>query len=135
MTYSPRYFEVPTVTGESGNLSFLNGLEHVPFAIARTYFLWGIPRGVNRGGHAHRKLEQALIAVHGSLKVRVTVGGREEDYLLENATHGLLLGPLTWRTLTGFSQDTVLLVLASEPYDESDYIRNFDDFMRAEQAL
>lgn len=126
---------VPTITDPRGNLGFLNELEHVPFSIARAYFLWGVPKAASRGGHAHRTLQQFLIAVNGSLDIVLRDGVAERRVRLETPTEGLLIGPFIWRELENFSSDTSLLVLASAPYDESDYMRDFDEFLRATQAL
>lgn len=121
---------VPTITDARGNLSFLNELDQVPFAIARAYFLWAVPEGAHRGGHAHKHLQQFLIAINGALDVVLSDGVAERRVRLDTPTAGLLIGSLVWRELENFSPGTVLLVLASAPYDEWDYIRDFEEFKR-----
>lgn len=126
--------KVPTVNDARGNLSFLNELDHVPFAIGRVYFLWGVPDDSVRGGHAHKNLQQFLIAASGALDVVLRDGVTEQTVRLDKPTEGLLIGSMVWRELENFSPNTVLLVIASAPYDESDYLRDFDDFVSATLA-
>lgn len=126
---------VPTITDPRGNLGFLNELEHVPFSIARAYFLWGVPKGASRGGHAHRNLQQFLMVVSGCLDVVLRDAVAERRIRLDNPTTGLLVNSMVWRELENFSSNTVLLVLASAPFSESDYIRDFDTFKSAAKTL
>lgn len=126
---------VPTITDPRGNLGFLNELEHVPFSIARAYFLWGVPKGASRGGHAHRNLQQFLMVVNGCLDVVLRDEVAERRICLDNPTTGLLINSMVWRELENFSPNTVLLVLASAPFSESDYIRDFDTFKSAAKTL
>lgn len=107
-----------------------NGID-IPFDIKRMYYLYDTKQGVVRGQHSHRKLEQVLVCVTGSCVVHLDDGNEQMDVLLNNPVKGLYIGPNTWREIYDFSEGAVLLVLASEFYDESDYIRNYDDFLES----
>lgn len=102
----------------------------VPFDIKRVYYIYHTEHGVSRGYHAHRNLKQVAICVAGKCRIVLDDGENREDVWLEAPTKGLLIEDMTWREMHDFSEDCVLLVLASEHYDESDYIRNYDDFLR-----
>ena len=102
---------------------------HVPFPIARVYYLYDVPAGATRAGHAHLALHQLLLPLSGSFDVRLHDGSVEEVHTLNRPNIGLHIGPMTWRELENFSSGAVCLVLASTPYDEADYIRSFDDFL------
>jgi dTDP-4-dehydrorhamnose 3,5-epimerase-like enzyme len=125
-----RIIELPRITDPRGNLTFIEQDRHVPFKIKRVYYLYDVPGGESRGGHAHKKLQQFIIAASGSFTVITHDGRKEERYFLNRSYYGLYLPTMTWRELDNFSSGSVSLVLASEPYDESDYIRDFDEFIR-----
>jgi dTDP-4-dehydrorhamnose 3,5-epimerase-like enzyme len=114
-----------------GNLSFIEGMRHVPFPIQRIFYLYDVPGGETRGGHAHRQLEQLIIAVSGSFDVVVHDGKQSQRFFLNRSYTGLYLPPMLWRDLENFSSGSVCLVLASRPYEESDYYRNFEEFVAA----
>lgn len=120
---------VTTVRDPRGSLSFLEGGRDVPFDIRRVYYLHDVPYGAERGGHAHRQLRQAIIALSGSFVVRTHDGVSWSEDLLADPTQALLVPTRTWRELVGFTSGAVCVVLASEHYDESDYIRDFDEFI------
>lgn len=124
-----RLIELPVVTDPRGNLCFAESHRHLPFEIQRVYYLYDVPSGSVRAGHAHLALHQLLIAVSGSFDVKLHDGEREEKVTLNRPNIGLHVGPSTWRELDNFSSGSVCLVLASLPYDEADYIREFDDFL------
>ena len=132
---TPRFIDLPKIFDARGNLSFINGDEHVPFSIGRVYFLYDVPAGSERGGHAHRSLEQYVVAVSGSFDLVVTTRDGHERFSLNRPYRGVLLGPMTWRTLENFSAGAVCLVLASSPYDEHDYIRDFSEFLELQRLL
>lgn len=113
----------------SGTLSFVEGEMDFPFPIRRVYYLYDIEPDVRRGFHAHKALEQYLICVHGSCRVLLDDGREKKEVLLDNPNEGLYVGPSTWREMYDFSEGAVLLVLASEHYDESDYIRDYGSFL------
>lgn len=113
-----------------GNLSVVeNGLT-VPFDVKRTYYLYDVPGGESRGGHAHRDLSQLIIAASGSFTVTLDDGEVKRTFLLNRPYQGLYIVPGIWRTLDDFSSGAVCLVLASDVYTEADYIRSYDEFIR-----
>ena len=120
---------LPVISDPRGNLSFIESNTHVPFEIARVYYLYDVPSGSVRAGHAHKALHQLLIAVAGSFDVRLHDGVSEERVTLNRPHVGLHIGPMQWREIDNFSSGSVCLVLASTPYDEADYIRDFDAFL------
>ena len=129
-----RIIELPRVTDPRGNLTFIEGEEHVPFDIARTFYLYDVPGGEARGGHAHRELEQFVIAASGSFDVLVDDGKNQERFFLSRAYYGLYVPRMVWKELDNFSSGSVCLVLASHRYDEADYYRNYWDFAAAKAA-
>ena len=118
----------PIVRDERGNLTFIEGHRHVPFDIARVYYLYDVPSGSERAGHAHRQLRQVIIAASGSFSVNLDDGRKQETITLNRSHMGLLMGPLVWRVINNFSSGAVCLVLASMIFDEADYIRDYDAF-------
>lgn len=126
-----RLIELPKVTDRRGNLTFLEGSRHIPFPIRRVYYLYDVPGGAARGGHAHRRLQQLVIAVSGSFELLLDNGREATTVRLDRAHTGLLIVPMVWRELLNFSSGAVCLVLASRPYEEDDYIRSHRDFVAA----
>ena len=124
----PRFIELPKITDQRGNLSYLNSAEHIPFDLQRAYFVYDVPAGSVRGGHAHKSLHQLILAVSGSFDVVVNDGSGERTFSLNHPWRGLYVGPMVWRTLENFSSGAVCLVLASRPYEEEDYIRDFGTY-------
>lgn len=116
---------------ERGSLVALEGGKSVPFDIKRVYYIFGTREGVSRGFHAHRSLKQVAICVAGSCRFILDDGKFREEILLEKSSVGLLIEGLTWREMHAFSPDCVLMVLASEYYDEADYIRDYRTFLTA----
>ena len=116
---------------ERGSLVALEGGKSVPFDIKRVYYIFGTREGVSRGFHAHRNLKQVAICVAGSCRFILDDGKFREEILLEKSSVGLLIEGLTWREMHAFSPDCVLMVLASEYYDEADYIRDYRTFLTA----
>ncbi len=114
---------------ERGDLVALEQGIHVPFVIKRIYYIYRTERGVSRGFHAHRNLKQILICLNGSVKILLDNGNAREQVLMDNPTKGLLIESMFWREMHEFSHDCVLLVLASEHYNEADYIRNYQEFL------
>jgi hypothetical protein len=123
--------ELPVIPDHRGNLSFLEGGRHVPFEIARVFYLYDVPAGESRAGHALRDVEQLLIAVSGSFDVVLDYGGERTVTTLNRPYIGLYVPSLVWRELENFSSGAVCLVLASAPYDEAAYYRDYDQFRRA----
>ncbi|HEV3059175.1 MAG TPA: FdtA/QdtA family cupin domain-containing protein [Vicinamibacterales bacterium] len=122
---------LPKIEDPRGNLTFVEGCRHVPFDIQRVYYLYDVPGGADRGGHAHKRLEQLIIAASGSFDVTVDDGRGKRSFHLDRAFCGLYVPPMHWRELTNFSSGSVCLVLASAPYDETDYLRGHDEFLAA----
>lgn len=112
-----------------GQLVAIEELKDIPFEIKRVYYMYDTSEGVTRGKHAHKSLQQVLICIHGKCKILLDDGVEEEVVSLENPYEGLFLGNDIWREMYDFSPDAVLMVLASELYDESDYIRNYNEFL------
>lgn len=113
-----------------GNLTVVENFKSVPFDVKRTYYLYDIPGGESRGGHAHKALYQLIIAVSGSFSVTLDDGEVKRTFFLNRPYQGLMVVPGIWRTLDEFSSGAVCMVLASEKYSEDDYIRNYEDFLR-----
>jgi hypothetical protein len=122
--------QLPKINNRAGNLTALNNFEEVPFAIERVYYLYDIPGGETRGGHAHYDLWQLLIAASGSFDVILDDGKNKKTISLNRPNFGLLITPGIWRELVDFSSGSICLVLASEGYSEADYIRNYDEFIK-----
>ena len=116
---------------ERGSLVALEGNKSVPFDIKRVYYIFGTKEGVSRGFHAHLNLKQVAVCVTGSCRFVLDNGKQREEVVLDKSTIGLLINDLTWREMYDFSPDCVLMVLASEHYDESDYIRDYQEFLKA----
>jgi len=126
----PQIIELPKIVDARGNLSFAEGEHHVPFKIERVYWTYDVPGGECRGGHAHKQLQQLILALGGSFTVTLDDGTEKRTILLNRPYLGLLVKPGIWRTLDDFSSGSVCLVLASEKYIEEDYIRDYDEFLR-----
>lgn len=122
-----RIIELPKIPDERGNLSFIEENRHIPFKIARAYWIYDVPGGESRDAHAFRETDELIVALSGAFDVVVSDGKETRSYTLNRSYHGLLVPRRHWRELTGFSTNSVALVLASRPYDEADYIWNIDE--------
>ncbi len=123
-----KLLELPKIADPRGNLTFIEGMKHVPFEISRVYYLYDVPGGETRGGHAHRTLEQFIIAAMGSFDVLLDDGFDRKRVFLNRSYYGLYVPRMVWRELENFSSGSVCLVLASHPYDEADYYRSYEEF-------
>lgn len=112
-----------------GNLSVVQNRDTVPFDVKRVYYLYDIPGGESRGAHAHKELEQLIIAASGSFRVTLDDGKVKRSFILNRPYQGLYIKPGIWRDLDDFSSGAVCMVLASEKYDKDDYIRNYEEFI------
>ena len=121
--------EFPKIVDSRGNLTFIENLRHIPFEIKRVYYLYDVPGGSERGGHAHKELEQVIVAMSGSFDVILDDGVQTKRFHLNRSYYGLYVCPMIWRELDNFSSGSVCMVLASIFYDESDYYRNYQEFI------
>lgn len=121
--------ELATVVDPRGKLTFIEGGPHLPFPIRRAYWIYDVPGGELRGGHAYMALEELIIAVSGSFDIVLDDGTNTDVVQLNRSYYGLYVPPLTWRQLENFSTNSFCLVLASQPYAEEDYIRDRDSFL------
>jgi hypothetical protein len=126
-----RLIDLPVIQDARGNLSFIEGGNHVPFNIQRVYYLYDVPGGSTRGGHAHKGLHQLLIAVSGSFDVTLDDGRDKKLIHLNRPYKGLYISPMIWRELDNFSSGSVCMVLASSNYNEDDYYRDYKEFAQA----
>ena len=126
-----RLIDLPRVNDPRGNLTFIEGSRHVPFEIKRVYYLYDVPGGAERGGHAHRKLQEFIVAMSGSFDVVLNDGTQKKRFHLNRSYFGMYVTPMVWRELDNFSSGSVCMVLASSFYDEADYYRNYDEFLQA----
>ena len=124
-------FDLPKIPDARGNLTFVEAGRHIPFNIARVYYLYDVPGGASRGGHAHKNLHQVMISMSGSFDVLLDDGKNRTRIHLNRSYIGLYICPMIWRELDNFSSGAVCMVLASDYYDESDYFRDYDSFRQA----
>ena len=125
-----KIIELPRITDPRGNLTVAEANKNIPFDIKRVYWLYDVPGGECRGGHAHKQIKEILIAVSGSFHVTLDNGKEKKTFLLNHPDQGLLIDTKTWRTLDDFSSGAVCVVLASDFYDENDYIYDYNDFLQ-----
>ena len=127
--------DLPKIADIRGNLTVVEGEVHVPFQVARVYWLYDVPGGESRGGHAHRDLEQFIISASGSFEVVVDDGRRRKSFSLSRSYYGLYVPTLIWRELVNFSSGSVCLVLASARFEEDDYFRDYHEFRDYRESL
>lgn len=126
-----RIIDLPRINDPRGNLTFVEGGRHVPFDIRRVYYLYDVPGGAERGGHAHKELQQLIVAMSGSFDVVLDDGQNRRRHHLNRSYSGLYIPRMIWRELDNFSSGSVCMVLASLPFDEADYFRDYDAFRKA----
>jgi dTDP-4-dehydrorhamnose 3,5-epimerase-like enzyme len=126
----PQILDIPIAHDQRGNLSVVEGGELIPFDIKRLYYLYDVPGGATRGGHAHRNLRQLIIAASGSFDVILDNGVSRQKFSLNRSYKGLYIPVMTWREIENFSSGAVCMVLASEHFDEADYIYEYDAFLK-----
>lgn len=126
--YNCNVFTLPKVHNRAGNITALNNSVDLPFDVQRVYYLYDIPGGELRGGHAHKELQQLIIAVSGSFDITLDDGMNKKTVSLNRPYYGLHVIPGIWRELSNFSSGAICLVLASHVYDESDYIRDYSQY-------
>jgi len=126
--------DLPKIEERRGNLTFIENSRHIPFDIKRVYYLYDVPGGADRGAHAHKTLQQFIVAMSGSFDVVLSDGSREQRFHLNRSYQGLFVCPMMWRYLDNFSSGAVCLVLASGLFAESDYIRDHAEYLEAVRA-
>ncbi len=124
-----KIIDLPKIIDPRGNLTVTEGENHIPFSIKRTYWVYDVPAGESRGGHAHKECKEFLVAISGSFSVTLDNGKEKKTFLLNHPYQGLLIDVNIWRTLDDFSSGAVCLVLASERFEEEDYIRDYNDYL------
>ena len=124
-----KLIDFPIIHDHRGNLTFVEGEVHIPFEIKRVYYLYDVPGGAERGGHAHRELEQVIIAMSGSFDVVLTEGGEKKRVHLNRSYKGLYIPTMIWRELDNFSSGSVCMVLASNRFTEEDYFRDYQEYL------
>ncbi len=124
-----KFIEIPKVSDARGNLSFVESERHIPFQIQRIYYLYDVPAGASRAGHAHKNLHQLYIPVSGSFDIVIDDGVNKKTVSLNRPYFGLYVCPMIWRDINNFSSGSVCMTLASDYYDEADYFRDYQDFL------
>lgn len=127
-----RLIDLPKIHDPRGNLTFIEAGIHISFDIQRVYYLYDVPGGSERGGHAHKQLHQLIIAMSGSFDVILDDGKEKKRFHLNRSYYGLYVCPMMWRELDNFSSGSVCMVLASNKYDEEDYYRSYDQYLAAQ---
>jgi len=130
-----KMIDLPKIQDARGNLTFVENGNQIPFDIQRVYYLYDVPGGAERGGHAHKGLHQLIIAMSGSFDVVLDDGANKKRVHLNRSYNGLYVCPMIWRELDNFSSGSVLMVLASNKYDEADYYRDYTEFMQGRAKL
>jgi hypothetical protein len=130
ITHDCRLIDLPKIHDARGNLTFIESGRHVPFEIARAFWIYDVPGGSARGGHAYRTVHEYIVALSGSLDVTLDDGSHRVRYTLNRSYHALLIPNLIWRQMSNFSTNSVALVLASGPYSPDDYVLDYGDFLR-----
>ncbi len=128
--YNAAIINFPRIVDERGNLTFIESNRHLPFDIARAYWIYDVPGGESRGSHAYRQLQEVIIAISGSFEVLLDDGMAQKVVLLNRAYYGVYVPNMIWRRMQNFSTNAVALVLASLPYSVDDYIRDYNEFLR-----
>ncbi len=129
----PKIINLPKFLDTRGNLSFVEQNNHIPFAIRRTYWLYDVPGGECRGGHAYRENEEFIVALSGSFDVILDDGNEKKTFTLNRSYYGLYVPKGLWREMNDFSTNSLAMILSSTDYDANDYVRDYDEFLRLKQ--
>lgn len=124
----PKIINLPKIEDPRGNLTFIEGENHFPFKIERTYWIYDVPGGETRGGHAYKELNELIVALSGSFDVVIDDGKEKKIFSLNRSYYGLYVPKMMWRQMENFSTNSLALILASGAYDENDYIRDYEEF-------
>ncbi|HCZ16688.1 MAG TPA: FdtA/QdtA family cupin domain-containing protein [Accumulibacter sp.] len=135
MIESCKTIDLPRINDPRGNLTFVEAGRHIPFDIRRVYYLYDVPGGAERGGHAHKALHQLIIAMSGSFDIHLDDGRAKKTVHMNRSYYGLYICPMIWRELDNFSSGAVCMVLASNYYDEFDYYRDYGEFVADAQRI
>lgn len=130
-----KIIELPKISDPRGSLTFVEGGNHIPFDIKRVYYLYDVPGGAERGAHGHKALNQLIIAMSGSFDVKLDDGFETKTYHMNRSYYGLYVSPMMWRDITNVSSGAVCMVIASDSYKESDYYREYNEFIRDAKGL
>lgn len=125
-----RIIELPKFLDKRGNLSFIEEFKQIPFKIERTYWIYDVPGGEHRGGHAYRENQEFIVALSGSFDVILDDGSERKVFSLNRSYYGLYVPKGLWREMNNFSTNSLALILASQPYDEADYVRDYEEFKK-----
>jgi hypothetical protein len=128
-----KIIELPRIFDERGNLSFIEGGTHIPFSIKRSYWIYDVPGGEKRGGHAYRILNEFIVALSGSFDVVLDDGHQQRIYPLNRSYYGIYVPAMIWRSLENFSTNSLCMILASDHYNDGDYIMEYDTFRKMKQ--
>ena len=128
MSFAAKIIELPKILDDRGNLTFIEGENHIPFAIERTYWIYDVPGGEVRGGHAYHELNELIVALSGSFDVVLDDGREKRTFSLNRSYYGLYVPKMMWRQVENFSTNALALILASGPYNEGDYVRDYEQF-------
>lgn len=131
---APEIIQLPKFLDDRGNLSFIENERQIPFKIKRTYWIYDVPGGEKRGGHAYDELQEFIIALSGSFDVVLNDGNKELRYQLNRSYYGLYIPKMMWRELENFSTNSLALILADSHYDAAAYIRDFEDYKKKKNA-
>lgn len=129
----PNIVNLPKFLDERGNLSFVEQENHIPFTIKRTYWLYDVPGGESRGGHAYRENQEFIVALSGSFDVILDDGAEKKTFTLNRSYYGLYVPKGLWREMENFSTNSLAMILSSTDYDASDYVRDYDEFFKLKQ--
>jgi len=126
-----RLIDIPKILDERGNLSFIEELHHIPFQIKRAYWIYDVPGGEVRGGHAYKTLHEFIVALSGSFDVVLDDGKNKKTFSLNRSYYGLYVPNMIWRSVENFSTNSLCMILASDNYDENDYVRDYEEFIKS----
>ena len=135
MHKTPQIITLPKISDLRGNLSFMEEMNHIPFKIERSYWIYGVPGGEERGGHAFKNVNEFVIPISGGFEVDMNIGDENKHYHLNQSNQGLLIPPMNWRKFTNFLSNSICLVVSDTKFDDSEYVRDFTEYVSLFQNL